>query len=79
MAQDDFTSYSARTSHPLPSQPNRARTVNEADIAGNVVWADGDYTLTDTSGMTIRGKFTGVLVRDGDEWHIAQLMAMPSK
>jgi uncharacterized protein (TIGR02246 family) len=59
-------------------------SVSEAHSAGNVIWAYGDYTLIGSGqaqGKTVTGKFTEVLVRDGDTWHVAQLMgqAVPPK
>lgn len=59
-------------------------TVSEAHQAGDVIWASGEYAITgsfESAGKQIRGRFGEVLVREGDNWHIAQLTgnAVPPK
>jgi uncharacterized protein (TIGR02246 family) len=51
---------------------------NDAGMAGNVVWAAGEYGLLgsgEVAGKQTGGHFGWVLVRDGDAWHIAMLTA----
>jgi len=51
-------------------------TVTEAHQSGDVIWVSGEYDLVgsgESAGKQIRGRFGEVLVRDGNEWHIAQL------
>jgi uncharacterized protein (TIGR02246 family) len=51
---------------------------NDAGMAGNAVWAAGEYGLLgsgEVAGKQTGGHFGWVLVRDGDAWHIAMLTA----
>jgi len=53
-------------------------TTTDAGVAGNAVWASGDYALTgsgEVAGKESSGHFGWVLVRDGDAWRAAMLTA----
>jgi uncharacterized protein (TIGR02246 family) len=53
-------------------------TTTDAEIAGNAVWAAGDYSLLgsgEVAGKQTGGHFGWVLVRDGDAWRVAMLTA----
>jgi ketosteroid isomerase-like protein len=52
-------------------------TVTEAHVAGDAVWATGEYSLEGTgqsSGKPIGGHYAVILVRDGGEWHSPMLI-----
>jgi uncharacterized protein (TIGR02246 family) len=53
-------------------------TTTDAGMAGNAVWAAGEYSLLgfgEVAGKQTGGHFGWVLVRDGDAWHVAMLTA----
>jgi uncharacterized protein (TIGR02246 family) len=53
-------------------------TTTDAGMAGNAVWAAGEYGLVgsgEVAGKQSGGHFGWVLVRDGDTWHAAMLTA----
>ena len=53
-------------------------TTNDAGVAGNAVWAAGDYALLgsgEVAGKQTGGRFGWVLVRDGDVWRVTMLTA----
>jgi hypothetical protein len=65
-------------SPPLAGWTKETVMTNDAGMAGNAVWAAGEYGLLESgevAGKQTGGHFGWVLVRDGDAWHIAMLTA----